>query len=158
MQRDRIQALEHDLHAAADQIIDRRRTATVRNVHNVRAGHELKQLAADVPGRSVARGRVRQFSGIVLCVCDQFRHGLKRRIGRSRQQHMPARDQRDRLKVTLDVIGEPAHHVARDRQRPDRPYADGVPIRIGFRRDVEADGQRAAGPIVHDDLLTKLFG
>ena len=158
MRRDRIQALEHQLHAARDQVVDRRRAAAIRNVHDVRAGHELEQLAADMTGRAVARGRVRQLAGIVLCVGDQLRDRLERRIGRGRQQHVSARDQRDRLEVALDVVGQLRHHVARDGERADRPHADGVTVGIGFRREIEPDGQRPARAIVDDDLLAELLG
>ena len=158
MRRDRIQALEHQLHATRDQVVDRRRAAPVGDVNDVRARHELEQLAADMTGRAVARGRVRQLAGIVLCVGDQLRDRLERCIGRGREQHVPARHQRNRLEVALDVIGQLRDHVARDGERADRPHADRVSVGIGFRRDVEPDRQRTARAVVHDDLLAELLG
>ncbi len=70
---------------------------------------------------------------------------------------MPARHQRDRLEIALDVVGQFRHHVARDRERADRPHADGVAVGIGFRRQIEADGERPARPVVDDDLLAEFF-
>ena len=70
---------------------------------------------------------------------------------------MPARDQRDRLEVALDVVGQLLHDVAGDGERADRPHADGVAVGRRFRDQVEPDGERAAGTIVNDDLLAQLL-
>jgi hypothetical protein len=71
---------------------------------------------------------------------------------------MPARNQRDRLEVALDAIGELRHHVTGDRQRADRAQAERVAVGLGFRGQVEADGQRAARAVVDHDLLADLLG
>ena len=71
MRRDRVEALEHELHAAGDQVVDRRRAAAIGHVHDLGAGHELEQLAADVAGRAVARRRIGELAGIGLGVRDQ---------------------------------------------------------------------------------------
>ena len=70
---------------------------------------------------------------------------------------MPARHQRDRLEVALDVVGQLRHHVAGDRERADRPHADRVAVGLGLGGEVEADGERAARPIVDHDLLPELL-
>ena len=70
---------------------------------------------------------------------------------------MPARHQRDRLEVALDVVGQLRHHVARDRERADRSHAERVAVGLGFRRQIEPDGERAAGTVVDHDLLAELL-
>ena len=158
MRRDRVEALEHQLHASGDQIVDRRRAALVGHVHDVGAGHELEQLAADMAGRAVARRGVRELAGILLRVVDQLLDRLERRVGDDGEQQVAARHQRDRLEVALDVVGQLRHHVARDRERADRPHADACsrPARA-FAVEIEPDGERAAGPVVDDDLLAELL-
>jgi hypothetical protein len=47
--------------------------------------------------------------------------------------------------------------VAGDGKRADRPHADRVPVGLGLRGQVEADGQRAAWTVVDHDLLAKLL-
>jgi hypothetical protein len=96
-------------------------------------------------------------SGIFLRVVDQLGHGLERRAGRHCQQHVAARHQCNRLKIALDVVGQLRHHVARDRERADRPHADGVTVRLGLCRQIEPDREGAAGPVVDDDLLAELL-
>ena len=73
MRRDRVQALEHQLHAPGDQVVDRRRAAAIRDVHDLGAAHVFEQLAADMAGRAVAGRGVRELAGIFLRVVDQFR-------------------------------------------------------------------------------------
>ena len=69
---------------------------------------------------------------------------------------MPARHQRDRLEIALDVVGQLRHHVAGDGERADRPHADGVAVGRRFRDQIEAERERAAGAVVDDDRLAKL--
>ena len=70
---------------------------------------------------------------------------------------MSAGRERDRLEVPFDVVGQLRHHVAGDGKRADRPHADRVPVGLGLRGQVEADGQRAARTVVDHDLLAKLL-
>ena len=89
MRRNRVQALEHQVHAAGDQVVDRRRAAAIRNVHDLSAGHVLEQLAADVAGRAVAGGRVDELAGILLRVVDQLLHRLERSVGETASRRCP---------------------------------------------------------------------
>src|SRR5215475_3359871 len=47
--------------------------ALVRDVHDLGAGHELEQLAADMAGRAIAGRCVRQLAGMLLRIVDQLR-------------------------------------------------------------------------------------
>jgi hypothetical protein len=66
---------------------------------------------------------------------------------------MPLADERDRLQVALDVVGQLGHHLARDGERADRPHAEGVAVRRALRHRVDADGERATGPVLDHDRL-----
>ena len=70
---------------------------------------------------------------------------------------MSARDQRNRLQVALDVVGQLRHHVPVDGERANRPHADGVAVGIGLRGEVEAERQCAARTVVDDDLLPQFL-
>ena len=70
---------------------------------------------------------------------------------------MPARDQRDRLEIALDVVGQLRHHVAGDGERADRPHADGVAVGRRLRDQVEPERERAARAVVDDDRLAQLL-
>ena len=158
MRRDRVQALEHQVHAAGDQVVDRGGAAAVGNVDDVGVAHVLEQLAADMAGRAVARRRVQELARILLRVVDHLRHRFERQRRRDREQEVSARRQRDRLKVALDVVGQLRHHVAGDRERTDRPHAERIAVGLGLGGEVETDGQRAAGAVVDHDLLADLLG
>jgi hypothetical protein len=158
VRRDRVQALEHQVHAAGDQVVDRRGAAAIGNMHDVRAAHVLEQFAADVTGRAVAGGRIQQLARIRLGVVDDFPHRLERQCGGNSKKQVPARHQGDRLEVALDVVGQLRHHVAGDRKRADRSHADGVAVGLGLGGQIETDGQSAAGTVVDNDRLPDLLG
>ena len=47
--------------------------------------------------------------------------------------------------------------MAGDGERADRAHADGVAVGRRLRDQIEPDGERAAGPVVDDDLLAELL-
>ena len=151
----RVEALEHQIDVAGDQIVDRRRAAAIRHVLDLRAGHELEQLAADMAGRAVARRRVGELAGIGLGLGDQFLHRLDVGLRRHREHQMPVRDQRDRLEVLLDVVGQLRHHVAGDRQRADRPDRRACSRPAPTWRRCPCRGERAARLVLDDDGLRR---
>src|SRR6185436_2805021 len=55
VRRHRVDAFPHHLDVPGDQVVDGHRTALVRHVHDLRAGHVLEQLAGDVARLAVAR-------------------------------------------------------------------------------------------------------
>ena len=129
-----IEALEHQIDVPGDQVVDRRRAAPVRHVLDLRAGHEFEQLAADMAGRAIARRRVGELARIGLGLLDQLLHRLDVRLRRYREHQMPVHDQRDRLEILLDDIGQLRHHVAGDRHRADRPDARACSRRVATWR------------------------
>jgi hypothetical protein len=70
---------------------------------------------------------------------------------------VPARDDRDRLQVALDVVRQLRHHVSRDRERADRSHTDRVSVGLGLGSQVEADGECPARPIIDHDLLSQFL-
>ena len=145
------------MHAARDQIVDRRRAAAIGNVHDIGAARVFEQLAADVARRSIAGGGVEKLARVVFCVSDELRHRLERQRRRDREQEVPARDDRHRLQVALDVVRQLRHHVSRDRERADRSHADGVSVGLSLCSQVETNGERPARPIIDHDLLSQLL-
>jgi hypothetical protein len=117
----------------------------------------LNQLAAHVARRSVAGRGIEKLARIVLGVGDELPHRFERHRGRDREQQVPACCERNRLQVTLDVVRNLRHHVARDGERADRPHADRVAVGVGLGGEVEADRQGAARAVVDHDLLAELF-
>src|SRR5437870_2014822 len=70
---------------------------------------------------------------------------------------MAARDQRNRLKVPLNIVRQLRHHVPGYGKRANRPHANGVAVGWRLRDQVEAYRQRAAGAVVDDDLLAEFL-
>jgi hypothetical protein len=126
-------------------------------VHDVGPGHVLEELAADMAGRAVARRSVGELARIALRVLDQGSNVGERRLGRRGEKHVSSGDQRDGLQVAFDVVRQLLHHVARDRQRADRPHADCVAVGRALRHGVDADGQGAARAVVDDYGLAELL-
>ena len=148
---DAVEALEHQIDVPGDQIVDRRRAAAIRHVLDLRPGHELEQLAADMAGRAVARRRVGELARIGLGLLDQFLHRFDVGLRRHREHQMPMHDQRDRLEILLDNIGQLGHHVAGDRHRADRSDRQRVAVRRRLCDVVHAKRERAAGLVLDDD-------
>src|SRR5262249_24573429 len=74
------QRVENDLHLTADQVSKCLRTASIRHVQEVHAGHHLEQLAVDVLHAADTCRCHRDFSRVGLCVGDQLGNCLDRKV------------------------------------------------------------------------------
>jgi len=110
----RAQAIEHHVHIAGDQVLQRRARAAVRNVGDEGLGLLLEQLARQVV-RSAGTGRAvvelaRVFAHLLQHALEITRHppGIDhhhlRHVGHQQQRH----------EVLLDVVVEPGVHRRRN--------------------------------------------
>ena len=108
------------------------------------------------PGEPLLDDAFESLPGFCLGVGDQFLDRLERRRRRHREQQMAARHQRRSAESRARYRRAGAStRCGAHRQRPDRRHAQRVAVGRRFGGEVEADGERAAGPVVDDDLLAE---
>ena len=72
MRHKRTRDVDQDLNVAADQILQRRRSSLVRNVHHVDSGRLLEQFSGQMRGGADTRRAEGNLAGIRLGVDDQL--------------------------------------------------------------------------------------
>ena len=153
----RRQIVDHQLHAAGDQVGQRRRAALVGHMRHLDAGHRLEQFGRDMRGAAEPGRAVEQFARLRLGVGDEFRDRFHRqRIGHRKQVRHP-RDDDDRRDVLGLVVGHVLEHELVDGVGARRADHEGVAVGLGLRDEVGGDVAAGAGLVLDDELLTEFF-
>jgi hypothetical protein len=149
------QRTEYDFGMAAHDVDHGRATAPERHVHDIDAGHQLEQLAAEMLETADAGRRILQFTRLLFGERDQFLHRVDRQFRIDRKHVGAAAKTGDRDKgfgVIVRQFVEP--RIDRVRQRDDEKR---IAVRCRLGGDVGADRSASAAAIIDIDLLAQLI-
>ncbi len=152
----RAERIEHEGHAAAHQVLQRRPRAAIGHMRGLDAGARLEQLAGQMVGRAVARRGVARLAFLGLQLGDQL--GQRARLlGRDQQHHRHEAGQRHQLEILQRIVGKLV--VERDVDAVRRGGAEQQRVTVGLRLGDLLGADRAAGAalVLDHDLLAELF-
>jgi hypothetical protein len=141
---DRRNVVEHELHFAGDEIVDRLRAAAIGNVKDERPCHRFEELAAEVAGGAVAARGHDQAAGILPGVVDQLLHRPDRQLVVDREQIEDPHAIRHQREVLLHVVGHLFEERAVDGERHDVAVTERVAVGGGPDHVHRAEGERGA--------------
>ena len=137
-----------------DHVLHRRPAAFVRHVHDVDAGHQLEQFAAEMLEAADAGRGVIELAGFLLGERQQFLHRFDRQRRIDHQHVRPGGENGNRREGFDRVVFELVERRV-DRMR-DRYDAERVAVRRRVGAGLGADGAAGAAAIVDIDLLSQL--
>ncbi|MPM67412.1 hypothetical protein SDC9_114334 [bioreactor metagenome] len=158
----RSQPVEHHVHIAANQVLQRRARATVGDVGDEGVGLDLEQLARQVMRGAGARRRIVVLAGLCLHHLQELLEVLGGHVARIDHDHLRnVRQQRERHEILFDVVIQLGIHRRRDGV-VHRTHEQRIPIVRQLGRDARAHGAtRPAAVVDHQRLaggLGKLRG
>src|SRR5580704_9562538 len=145
---------EHDLHLPGNQVGEPGRTAAIRHVNHVDAGHHLEKLAADMGRAAAAARRHADLAWIRLGVSYEFGNRLRwyRRIDLHDQgkvaDHRDGNDIANEIEVEILV----ERGVGGDRLGDQEKR---VAVRRGTHGGFDPDIRSRAGPVLDDEWLVE---
>ena len=157
MLRRRAQAVEHHVHVASNQVLQRGTCTTVRNVGDECPGLYLEQFARQVVRGPPARRTVVELAGRLA---NGLHEGLEvaRQLARIDHQHLRHhRHQGQGHKVFFQVVVEPGVHGGRDGMM-DRPHEEVVAIGRDLGGQTCPQVATGTAPVVDHQLLARELG
>ena len=147
------QVVEHELHAAGEQIRHRQRRALVRHVLQLDALRKLEQLAGEVRDRAAAARSKLEWLRRGLGNCNQLACTGRGNRRMDYQHHRDGRHQRDRPEIARSVIRQRLVDRGGDCLAGGHPEQERVAIRRRFCNRIRADGPARTRPVLDHERL-----
>ena len=145
---------DHHLHLPPDEIRDRGRSAAIRHMQHVEAGHHLEQFARHMRRGPDAGRRHVDLAGVGLGIGDELGSRPRRHRRVDLQDHGHAEEAGDRCDVIDEIVAELLEQRRIDRvDRIDEEQ--GVAVRWRAHDRLGSDIVAAARPVLDDELLAK---
>ena len=152
------EVVAHQLYAAGEQILQRRRRAFVGHVHHVDVRGGFQELAAQMARGAGAAGSEAQRSRLRLSERDDVAHGPDRQAGIGDPEVGRGRGVDDRHEVLLRVVAQfLVEPLVGGEDRGGR-HRDRVPARFALRYDRGAHVTAGAGAVLHHHRLAERVG
>ena len=129
---------------------------SVRNVHEIDAGHGFQQLHRHVRAARQPRRRVIDRAGLCLGQCQQVLQRLRGETRMRRQQIRKTRQLRNRRKIAPGVVGHALVH-ARIHRNAGGYHQQRMPVGCGTRHQFGTDDGARARPVIHHHWLLPRF-
>jgi hypothetical protein len=155
--------VEHQVDAAGDQVIERRRAAAVADGHHLGTGHPFEDFRRKVRTGADAGRAIVELSGIGLGISDQLGHRIDRQAILHQQKVWKACNARDRYEIARRIIAQPriqkrvGRYVCRYDEKlcaVGRPFGDALVSDVSVRPGHILDDHRhtpRGGEAVSDD-------
>ena len=149
---------EHGLRLAAQQVSERRRNATVGQMHHETVHGLFEQLHGQVRERALARRAVAELGRVGLQVGQKLGHVFDRQVGIHHQHIGRAANHAHRREVFDGVVGQFAARGGAGAMGGHVTLHQGVAVGRGLGRGLASDGAAATPHVVDHDVLAQLFG
>ena len=140
---------------AADHVLQGRRGALVRHVHDVEVEDALEHLGVEMVDRAGTDRGEGQLSRLVARELDEIVHRFHRQLGIDHQHIGHAGDQRDGRDVLARIVRQVLPHIDIDRKRGARRHHDGVAVRCAMRDRVHRRHAAAARAMIDHERLAE---